>query len=145
MESKTIDKKIEELVHKHYWINNDNCAITIMSILSEYFNISINKQVYDALIGMNGAGTFGAQCGLVEGTLTFIGILGIHKKLSKDKIENLCKEFAIKYEIEKGSILCKELRPLGFFKDNPPHLCEKLTVDSLSLSINFITENIVNS
>ncbi len=129
---------IEKLVHKHYWINNDNCAITTMSILSKYFDFPINQQVYDALIGMNGAGTFGAQCGLVEGTLTFIGIIGKHQDFSNDKIGRLCKDFALKYEIEKKSILCKDLRPQGFSKDNPPHLCENLTVESIKISIDFI-------
>ncbi len=136
---------IEELVHKHYWINNDNCAITTMSILSEYFKLSINQQVYDALIGMNGAGTFGVQCGLVEGTLTFIGIFGKHIDLSNNRIESLCKEFALEYKKAKGSVLCKDLRPLGFSKDNPPHLCEKLTIDTITLSIDFITKNIMKN
>ena len=133
---------IEELVHKHYWINDNNCAITTMSILSEYFNFKINQQTFDSLIGLNGAGKYGAQCGLVEGTLMFIGIIGKQKNYSTEEIENLCRIFAHRFEIEKKSILCKDLRPQGFSKDNPPHLCEKLTIDSIFFSIDFIKNNI---
>jgi len=40
----------------------------------------INKRVHqcpqllDAAVGMHGAGKYGAQCGLVEGSLMFIGL-----------------------------------------------------------------------
>lgn len=129
---------IENLVHKHYWVYDDNCAITAMNILSNYFDFKINKQVIDALTGMNGTGKHGAQCGLVEGTLSFIGIIGKYKNLPNNKIESLCNDFAQYFEDKKGSIICRYLRPQGFSKDNPPHLCEKLTVDTIQLSIDFI-------
>jgi hypothetical protein len=43
--------------------------------LSEHFGIELNSQIFDAAIGMHGAGGYQAQCGLVEGALLFFGII----------------------------------------------------------------------
>ena len=44
-----------------------------MRILSHLFSFPLEEQTLDAAIGMHGAGGLGAQCGLVEGSLMFIG------------------------------------------------------------------------
>jgi hypothetical protein len=129
---------VKDLVHRHYWENNDNCAVTSLSILGDYFGVEINQQTLSALTGMNGAGKKGAQCGLIEGTLSFIGIVGKKMNYSNFEIESLCHRFADQVEVKKGSLLCKQLRPQGFSVDNPPHLCEKITVDLICFSIQFI-------
>ncbi len=89
---------------------------------------------------MHGAGLFGAQCGLVEGSLMFIGIIGRQKGKSVDDVEPLCFEFAEKFTKKFGSLLCRELRPEGFNDDNPPHLCEPRTIDAISFAADFISQ-----
>ena len=135
-----IDKK----VHKYYWQDNVNCASTTLKILSQIFEIELNSQVINSAVGLNGAGRYGAQCGLVEGTLMFIGILAYKKYLSKEQIVEHCHSFAKEFKKEFGSLLCRELRPQGFSKDNPPHLCENLTKKTIIFSTEFIEKFIQN-
>lgn len=137
-----MEQLINARVHKYYWEDNINCAQTTLKILGEIFGVKFNEQVLDSAIGMHGAGRYGAQCGLVEGTLMFIGIFGKKKGLKGDKIADKCYSFAKDFEKEFGSLLCKVLRPEGFKKNNPPHLCESLTKKALLFSANYIKNNL---
>lgn len=129
-----IKRRVKEL----YWEKNYNCAITTLSVLSEVYNISINSQVLQGAIGLNGAGKYRAQCGLVEGTLIFLGILGVEEKDTATEIEDCCFEFASCFEKYFGSLTCKFLRPEGFKSNDPPHLCQELTIEGLSFICDFI-------
>ena len=135
----TGDEFITERIHEYYWHNNLNCATTMLKILAEYFHIQLHAQVIDSAIGMHGAGCFGGQCGLVEGTLMFLGIYGAHKHLPEQNIIEACYAFADKFQLRFGSLLCRELRPEGFRPENPPHLCEPLTKDTIGFSLGYIT------
>jgi len=112
-----------------------NCATTAILIISEYFDTVVDQQVIDAAVGMHGAGGYRAQCGIVEGTLMSIGIVGRARKISEDNIIGFCKDFANTFELEFASLSCRDLRPGGFNDDDPPHLCEDLTVRGISHSI----------
>jgi len=135
---------INKKVHKYYWQGNVNCAITILKILSQIFEIELNSQVTNSAIGLNGAGRYGAQCGLVEGALLFTSILAHKKNLSKEQIVKHCYSFAKGFEKEFGNLLCRELRPQGFSKDNPPYLCENITKKTILFSTEFIEKIIKN-
>lgn len=130
---------VKERVHGHYWDRDLNCASTTLEVLSEYFDIAIERQVLDSAIGMHGAGGYQAQCGIVEGTLMFIGILGRTRSIADEEIVSFCKEFAQNFENEFTSLGCKILRPEGFSPDNPPHLCEGLTVNGITHNIKLIS------
>ncbi len=133
------DKKmIEDAVHRHYWENDFNCARTTMKILSKIFDYKIRSQLDNAAIGMHGAGRYGAQCGLVEGTLLFLGCYLKDRGYPDEEIERQCYTFARSFEKEFGSLLCRALRPIGFSPDNPPHACEELTVRAVEFSGSFI-------
>ena len=134
----SIDEYLENRVAKYYWDDDINCATTIMKILSESFDIELNEQLIDAAVGMHGAGEYGAQCGLVEGTLMFIGISGREQGLPEKSIIKICKEYATQFEYNFGSLQCSILRPEGFNADNPPHICEPLTCKASKNSIEFI-------
>ena len=122
-----------------YFVEGDyNCAASTLLILSEEFDLPISPQVIDAATGMNGAGKTQGQCGLVEGTLMFLGILGKQQRLTKDEIVKSCYNFTIAFTKKFGSITCKELRPEGFKPENPPNLCEKLAVKTVQFGIDFI-------
>lgn len=131
---------IEAKVNKYYWQDDINCATTNLKILSEIFSIELSEQVLDAALGMHGAGGYGAQCGLVEGTLMFLGIIGRRNDIPEDKIVDSCKEFAEQFENRFQTLLCEVLRPEGFHQDNPPHLCEKLTCEAIFLSVGFVDD-----
>lgn len=134
---------LNERVHQYYWEDDLNCATVVLKNLSETFGIPLDHQVLDAALGMHGAGGYRAQCGLVEGTLLFIGIFGRKHNISDKKIIELCRSFAEIFEHEFTSLLCRKLRPEGFSTDNPPHLCESLTIRANALSISFIKEKVI--
>jgi len=134
------DFQIAEKVHEYYWTDDINCATTLLKTVSEIFNIELSQQVIDSAVGMHGAGKFGVQCGLVEGSLMLIGITGRKKNLSDETTVKNCYRFAEEFQKKFGSLNCSTLRPEGFKTENPPHLCEKLTVKAIEFASNFINE-----
>lgn len=124
-------KFVSSYVRKAYHDRDINCATTTLEILSNHFNMTLNDQVFDSAVGMHGAGGYRAQCGLVEGSLMFIGIIGRARSIPDDEIVDFCKEYAEKFEHDFTSLQCKILRPEGFAPDLPPHLCEDLTVKTI--------------
>ena len=135
------EEYIREKVYSYYWDEDVNCATVMLKILAELHDLKLDLQVLQSAIGMHGAGGFGAQCGLVEGSLMFIGIWGKEKGLSTEKIVALCYNFAKDFEQEFGSLLCSKLRPQGFNADNPPHLCEELTNKSVKFTVEYLKDN----
>jgi C_GCAxxG_C_C family probable redox protein len=132
---------IKERVHSLYWNDDLNCATTSLLIFSEIFHINLNSQIIAAAIGMPGAGQYGAQCGLVEGGLMFIGIQGKEKGLEHKDIVKKCNNFAKGFEDEFGSLNCRDLRPEGFKSDNPPHLCEEITKKAILFAMKFLSSD----
>ena len=126
---------IDARVHAYYWNEDMSCTITTLKILSELFQTELYPQVLEAAYGLN-AGRLGSQCGLVEGTLMFIGVHGKEKGFNSQEIAELCHKLSNEFQNQFGSLLCKELRPQGFSLDNPPHLCEQLT----KRAVVFVTE-----
>lgn len=106
--------------------------------MAEVFEVELAGQVVAAATGMHGAGGYRAQCGLVEGALMFLGIRGMELGLSSERIADCCREFAERFEQEFGSLGCRELRPEGFHPDNPPHLCEPLTIKAIGFQLEFV-------
>ncbi len=133
-------KFIQEKVKEYYWNDDINCATTNLKILSEKYDIELSYQIIDSAIGMHGAGQYGAQCGLVEGTLMFIGIMGRKLAIPDNDIINACNEFAQQFENKYKSLSCDVLRPKGFSVDNPPHLCEDFTCQAVQFNIEFVAK-----
>lgn len=133
-------ENISEKVHHYYWDLDINCARTTLLCLSAVMDIPIHTQVIKSAIGMHGAGCFRAQCGLVEGSLMFIGIFFAHKGRSDIEISNICYQYAKRFTEKFSSLLCYDLRPNGFGASDPPHACEELTVNAIEFTYNFIQE-----
>ena len=132
---------VGDRVHTYYHRDDSNCATTALKILSEYFAVPLHGQMIDAALGMHGAGGHGAQCGLVEGALLFIGILGRSKGVVDEKIIKSCRNFARGFEARFTSLSCRHLRPEGFSPENPPHLCEPLTCRAINFAIEFLEDS----
>ncbi len=125
-------------VHDYFWKKDLNCATASLKILAETFDIRLDDQILDATVGMNGAGEYGAQCGVVEGALMFLGIFGRARDLPKQQIVGLCRNYTTRFEDHFESLECRVLRPEGFTSENPPHLCERFTCEAIELAIAFI-------
>ena len=136
--------KTEDFVQKrvahYYWRDDINCATATLKILAERFAFPLSGQVIDAAVGMHGAGEYGAQCGLVEGTLMFLGIMGRSRTIPDNAIISACRAFAGRFEKHFQSLSCAILRPAGFDPRNPPHLCEDFTCRAVGFSIGFIQQ-----
>jgi len=135
---------IKQRIHEHYWLDNVNCVTTTLDILSEIFDIPLHQQLLDAAVGMHGAGGYRAQCGLVEGGLLFIGVIGRRRKLAEKDIVDLCRQYAGEFEQRFSSLSCRDLRPEGFGDHLPPHLCEPLSCRAVSFGVDFLEKNLVN-
>lgn len=130
--------KIREMVHRLYWELEINCARTTLACLSELTDTPVNSQTMQSAIGLHGAGGHRAQCGLVEGSLMFMGIFLALKGKGDIEISNICYQFAEKFTKEFSSLRCCELRPNGFQENDPPHACEELTSNAIEFTYNFI-------
>ena len=136
------DDAIAAHVRACYWEQDDNCARTTLMTLSRLRGETLHQQVLDAALGMHGAGRFGAQCGLVEGTLMFIGVLCARRGLDADATADLCRDFAATFTARFGALECRRLRPGGFTDDDPPHLCEELTRKALACGMAFLEQRL---
>jgi len=92
----------------------------------------------NAVIGMHGAGGFRAQCGLVEGALMFVEIFLADKGKKENEISEVCFQFAKKFTEKYVSLQCFDLRPNGFTNNDPPHACEKLTIDVIIYTYHYL-------
>ena len=141
MEAMSVSRDhIQKRVHTYYWRDDLNCATTTLRILEEAFGLTLNPHMFDAAVGLHGAGEYGAQCGLVEGALMFLGIMGRARGVNDAQIVACCRRFARRFEHRFGSLVCRQLRPEGFRKDNPPHLCEKLSCDAIEFNVQFVKD-----
>ncbi len=129
---------IEKRVHELYWKDDINCARTALICLSELFKVDIEPQTIWSAVGLHGAGGYRAQCGLVEGTLMFIGIYLHVKGKAEDEIVSACYNFASAFDKRFGSLRCSELRPTGFLENDPPHMCENLTCNGIEFAYQYI-------
>ncbi len=129
---------IQEMVHDSYWKQDINCARTALRVLSSLHTFPLHEQVVDAAIGMHGAGGFRGQCGLVEGTLMFMGVLLKAQHKTEAEIADICRTFAAAFTERFGSLSCFFLRPDGFTPDDEPHLCEALTIDAIAFAHRYI-------
>ena len=129
---------IARRVHVLYWDRNVNCARATLVCLSELFGVELHPQVWQAAVGMHGAGLFRAQCGLVEGALLFMGIHYAGHGVPDKDIVAVCRRFAEAFSARFSSLTCRDLRPGGFTRNDPPHVCECLTVDAIDFTAGFL-------
>ncbi len=139
-----VDRKIMEQMRDHvqecYFGKDWNCAVTMITALAQFFETDLSPQLINAAKGMHGAGKFGAQCGLVEGALMFIGVYYSGRGEDQYEVERICNAFAHSFTAKYKSLTCRDLRPGGFNDDDPPHLCAGLTLDAIIFTREFIIQ-----
>lgn len=138
------DKRIEEAFRHFYHEAGINCATGTLILLSEFYDLPLDQQVLDSAAGLHGAGKYGAQCGLLEGGLMFIGIICKKNGVAKGDIVTLCHDWAELFETKMGSIVCRGLRPFPFTpEDAPKHLCEPISVKALKIAVRYMDERVM--
>ena len=129
-----------ELIHHLSHDKDFNCAITTLLCLGKEFGVEINQQVLDSAICLNGGGRFRAQCGLVEGALMFIGIYATQRGMKKKDMMKIAYGFCEGFSARFSSLLCRDLRPGGFQKTDPKHMCEPLTLDTVAFTVDYLKQ-----
>jgi len=132
--------RVAALVRHYYWDRDLNCARTTLRCLESMLQTPLHSQIYTAIVGCHGAGGTGGQCGLVEGGLLLIGLHGAELGKDEGEIVDLCARFAALFTERFTSLACKDLRPGGIHPNDPPHLCESLSVDAICLLHDFLVE-----
>lgn len=134
---------ISEEVHKLYWEEDKNCAMTTLIILCNRHEVELHSSVVDSLTSMPGLGKNGLTCGIVIGAVMFVSLYCKANEVKEADIQKHTNLIVRGFKDEFGSELCSILRPEGFKPTNPPHLCEKLTVKAIEYLDNYVVNNIV--
>lgn len=134
----TEQNEIAEIVRHSYHKLNLNCAKVTLIALGGIFDCRIEPPLLLAATAMNGAGRTRGQCGLLEGSLMFMGLYFGGHGLNDRDVVNIAGRFVEGFKKSFGSTGCHELRPGGFKKSDPLHLCEGLTVRTIAFSRDFI-------
>ena len=134
----TPEELVKERVHHYFWDLDIQCARSSLLCLGELFGITIEPQTVQAAIGMAGAGCYRAQCGLVEGSLMFLGVFFSQRGKSDKEIYQICYRFANEFTRKFSSLRCYDLRPNGFTPVDPPCLCEQFAVEAILFGYHFV-------
>ena len=130
--------RVAALVRHYYWDRDLNCARTTLRCLENVLKEPLHPQIYTATVGCHGAGGTGGPCGLVEGGLMLIGLHGAALGKDEGEIVELCARYATLFTERFTSLACKDLRPGGIHPNDPPHLCESISVDAICLLHDFL-------
>lgn len=129
---------LEAMVRHAYHDLDVNCAKAALLALGSAFGHPVDQGVMRAATAMNGAGRRRAQCGLLEGPLMFMGLYFGEAGLKDEEVVRIAGRFTDAFTKKFGSLLCRDLRPGGFNKSDPPHLCEGLSLEAVRFSHDFI-------
>ena len=72
--------------------------------------------------------------------MLLIGLRGAELGKEESEIVDLCAQFATQFTERFGSLSCKDLRPGGIHPNDPPHLCESVSVDAICFLHDFLDE-----
>ncbi|OQB86386.1 MAG: putative redox-active protein (C_GCAxxG_C_C) [Planctomycetes bacterium ADurb.Bin126] len=106
-----MDDFIQERVKRYFVEGDNNCAMTVLRVLSEIFGTPVPPEVLAAAGVMPGAGGVGGLCGLVSGVLMFLGVWGGQHGYHRSQIKPISQEFMQQVEQHFGSSLCCDLKP----------------------------------
>ncbi len=144
-----VDRVILEQMRDHVqdslFAREEDAAVTVLRGLGELFDTALPTQLLQAAEAVSGAGCSGAQCGIVEGALLFLGLHYAGKGRSRAEIRRLSGAFAAAYAEKWGSLRCADLRPGGVHEDDPPTLCAGLVMEGILFTREFILKERGNS
>ncbi len=135
----TMETLIEQRVAAYFVSGENNCAMTVLRVLTEVFETPVAQPVIDAAQCMPGAGGVDHLCGLVSGALMFVGVWGGQHGLHRSVLRPVTSGFSQAVRERFGSLMCSDLRladgcgPLAvaFLTFTIPYLRSRLNVEAL--------------
>ncbi len=130
---------VQQCVATYFVSGDNNCAMTVLRVLSEVFETPVAPQVIDAAQCMPGAGGVDHLCGLISGALMFVGVWGGQHGLHRQVLRPLTSGFSQAVQERFGSLMCSNLRPaegcgplaVAFLTFAISYLENRLTVEAL--------------
>jgi C_GCAxxG_C_C family probable redox protein len=90
-----------------------SCSQSVISAFMEQFNLDRNTALRISSAFGGGMGGLGGVCGAVTGAFMVIGLkfgsASPHDDEERDRINKKAREFMNKFQIRKGSTLCRDL------------------------------------
>lgn len=138
--NKNMGAFVQQRVTTYFLTGDNNCAMTVLRVLSETFQTPVAQQVIDAAQCMPGAGGVDHLCGLVSGALMFVGVWGGQQGVHRQTLRPLTSDLSRAIQERFGSLMCSELRlvegcgPLAvaFLTFTIPYLETRLNVEALA-------------
>jgi hypothetical protein len=121
---------VQQRVATDFVTGDNNCAMTVLRVLSEAFQTPVTQQVIDAAQCMPGAGGVDHLCGLISGVLMFVGVWGAQQGLHRQTLRPLTSDFSRATKERFGSLMCSDLRPVEG--------CGPLAVAFLTFALRFL-------
>lgn len=131
-------EQITAWVHHCYWDKDFNCARTTLFCLSELCRLPLHPQISQAAVGLNGAGRTARNAACWKARSSFWAFWARAWGKTDKETVSLCGQYATAFQQRFGGTNCRELRPGGFRKDDPPHRCEGVTVGATCFAWDFV-------
>lgn len=118
---------LKDEIKKYYFDQNYNCAETILRAANDYYNLGLHDNDMK-MVGAYGAGIqCGNTCGAILSAAAVLSMKYIETKAHEsENIRALGTNLIRKFNMQYGSVLCKDIKPHSF---KPECRCQ-LTVES---------------
>lgn len=120
---------IHTYVEDHFVSGELNCAMTVLGVLSQHFEVPTDTQVFHAAQAVPGAGGVGDLCGLVTGVLMFLGVWAGQYGIPRAALRPVSSRFVTAVHERWGSIQCHDLKERG---------CPALAEDLLAFAVSHL-------
>ena len=116
-----------------------HCGEVVVRTILHELRIKASASVLSISASMNGGGRAGAQCGILEAGLFVLSLLyGRHsEKQSREPLQSLAFQLTKKFETEYKSLLCRDIRPEGFYSTQPRGLCTERIIYGIFFLLDF--------
>ncbi|MFN2283730.1 MAG: C-GCAxxG-C-C family (seleno)protein [Anaerolineae bacterium] len=128
--NENMETLVQQRVATYFVTGENNCAMTVLRVLSEAFQTPVTQQVIDAAQCMPGAGGVDHLCGLISGALMFVGVWGAEQGLHRQTLQPLTSDFSRAIQERFGSLMCSDLRSVEG--------CGPLAVAFLTFTLRFL-------
>ncbi len=124
---------ISRRVQEYFVLGDNNCAMTVLRVLSEALETPLPPATLSAGWMMPGAGGVGDLCGLVSGALMFIGVWGAAHGYHRSELKPVSMSLVEGIQAHFGSIHCRDLR-------SEADGCATLAVEFLTFTLDYLAQ-----